>query len=151
LVTRTKKNIKNIKQAFVIFLIEKSIMTNFSNSKFEIKVLSPQIFMLKPFEGIELNVDDVNEMREVYLRLSNGSKFAVLLDATNAFDTTDEARKLLASKEFAEKRVAAAFVTKSLANKIIGSFFIKFNKPVSPTKLFTDEKLALEWLKEQMK
>ena len=126
-------------------------MANYSNSKFEISTLDECIFKLTPVEGTELNVEDVREMRTVYLELSKGEKFAILMDANNAFTTTDEARKLLASREFTDKRFAAAFVTSSLANKIAGNFFIKFNKPSSSTKLFTDEPSALEWLKDQQR
>lgn len=124
-------------------------MADYSNSKFEITRLDNSIFKLMPFEGVELDIEDVQKMRSVYLELSKGEKFAVLLDAKYVFTTTEEARKLLASKEYTDKRFAAAFVTSSLANKIFGNFFIKFNKPASPTKLFTEESSALEWLEEQ--
>ena len=125
-------------------------MPDYSNSKYEITIVAERIFKVTPFEGIELDANDVYEMRKLYLNFSEGRPFAVLLDAANNFTPTDKARELLATKEFAEKRVAAAFVTRTLANKIVGNFFIKFNRPVSPTKLFTDEIAALEWLKEQM-
>lgn len=125
-------------------------MADYSNSKFEITILAERIYKLRPFEGVEIDVNDVREMRNVYLKFSNGSSFAILLDATNNFSPTDEARALLASKEYTDKRVAAAFVTPTLANKIIGNFFIKFNKPATPTKLFNEEDIAFQWLKEQM-
>lgn len=126
-------------------------MADYSNSKYEITILDDCIFKLRPFEGVEIDVDDVKEMRKVYLEFSKGKPFAILLDASQDFTPTDEARKLLASKEYTEKRVAAGFVTTTLANKIIGNFFIKFNKPASPTKLFNDEATAFAWIKEQMK
>lgn len=126
-------------------------MADYFNCKYEITILDDCIFKLKPFEGAEIDVDDVKEMRKVYLEFSKGKPFAILLDASQDFTPTDEARKLLASKEYTEKRVAAGFVTTTLANKIIGNFFIKFNKPASPTKLFNDEAAAFTWLKEQLK
>lgn len=119
----------------------------FKNEKFEIFVLTPNIFKLKPTKGIELDVQDGYEMRNVFTELSNGNTFAVLTDASNFFSTTSELRQLLASKEFTNLRFATAIVTQSMANKIIGNFFIKVNKPASPTKLFSSEELALEWLK----
>lgn len=126
-------------------------MADYLNSKYEITILDDCIFKLKPFEGVELDVDDVKEMRKIYLQFSGGKSFAILLDATQSFSPTDEARKLLASKEYTDKRIAAAFVTTTLANRLIGNFFIKVNKPLTPTKLFNDEVSALAWLKEQMK
>ncbi|MCW3071589.1 MAG: hypothetical protein JWO44_1479 [Bacteroidetes bacterium] len=125
-------------------------MADYSNSKFEITILSPRIFRLRPFEGVELDEDDAREMRKVYLRFSDNRPFAILLDASADFTPTNEARVLLASREFTETRIAAAFVTRSLANKLIGNFFIRFNKPASPTRMFNDEPAAFEWLLKQV-
>jgi hypothetical protein len=125
-------------------------MPDYSNSKFEITILSPQIFRLRPFDGVELDEHDAREMREVYLRLSGNQPFAILLDASEHFTPTKEASALLASREFSETRIAAAFVTDSLANKLFGNFFIRFNKPASPTKMFNDEARAFKWLEEQV-
>lgn len=125
-------------------------MVDYSNNKFEITILTDRIFKLRPFEGVEIDVEDVKEMRIVYLKFSKNEPFAILLDASEPSTLTHEARVLLASKEYAEKRIAAAFVTKSTASKLIGNFFIQFHKPFSPTKLFNDEASAFEWLKEQI-
>lgn len=125
-------------------------MADYSSDRYEITIVADRIFKVKPFEGIEFGVNDVIEMRAIYLKFSEGKSFAILLDASNDFTPTDEARALLATKEYAEKRIAAAFVTTTLANKIFGNFFIQFNKPASPTKLFVYERFALDWLKKQM-
>lgn len=125
-------------------------MSDYSNSKFEITILTPQIFKVKPYEGIELNEEDVREMRKVYLKFSENKPFAILLDAFFDFTPTEEARKLLASKEYTAMRIAAAFVTNSLANKLFGNFFIRFNKPATPTRMFTDEVEAFNWLQIQV-
>jgi hypothetical protein len=126
-------------------------MADYSNKKFEITKITDIIFKLKPFEGVELLEEDVLEMRRVFLQLSNGGRFAVLLDASDPFTPTAEARALLASKEFAKHRIAAAFVTKSLSNKIFGNFFIKVNKPPTPSRIFSEEPPAILWLKEQIR
>ena len=118
----------------------------FSNEKFELFILTPVIFKLKPKAGVELTVDDGYEMRKNFLIFSKGNKFAVLTDTSNFFSTTSELRQLLASKEFTDLRFAAAFVTTSMASKILGNFFIRVNKPATPTKLFSDEEAAFAWL-----
>jgi hypothetical protein len=126
-------------------------MADYSNSKFNITVVADRIFKLKPVPGAEITVGDVKNMREIHLRLSGGQPFAILLDATGEFEIGEEARKLIASGEYSEKRISAAFVTPGLVNRLVGNFFIQFNKPASPTRLFSDEASALAWLKEQMK
>jgi hypothetical protein len=43
---------------------------------------------------------------------------------------------------------ADAFVIHSLPQKILGNFFLKFKQPSIPTKFFSSEKSAIEWLKQ---
>jgi len=118
-----------------------------SNEKFELFILDKHIYKLKPRAGVELDVEDGYELRRNFLIFSKGNKFAVLTDASSFFSTTNELRELLASKEFTDKRFATAIVTQSMASKIIGNFFIRVNKPASPTKLFSNEEEAFQWLK----
>jgi hypothetical protein len=130
---------------------KKPIITSeafFSNEKYEIFILSKNLYKLKPRENVELDLQDGIEMRNIFLALSNGSKWAVLIDGANFFSTTSELRQLSANEEYTKLRLALAIVTKSMATKIIGNFFIKVNKPASPTKLFSEEKPAIEWLKQ---
>jgi len=122
----------------------------FRNNKFEIRIEHLPILRLTVFEGVDLEFEDILEMAAAFRKISNGEKFAVLLDATKPFTVSSEARTFIASKELTSDRMAAAFVTKSLANRIVGNFFIKFNKPATPTKLFSEEALAMEWLWQQI-
>ena len=39
-----------------------------------------------------------------------------------------------------------ALVVKTLAHKLLVNFCIKYNKPEHPTKVFSDEQSAVEWL-----
>lgn len=125
-------------------------MPDYVTNKCEITILTPQIFKLKPYEGIELNEEDVWELRKIILRFSGDKPFAILLDAVYDFTPTEEARRLLASKEYTAKRIAAAFVTNSFLNKLFGNFFIQFNRPATPTRMFTDETDAFNWLQMEV-
>jgi hypothetical protein len=122
-------------------------LPSFSNEKYQVYVLAKNIYKLKLQSNIELDANDAIEIRSNFLSLSNGKKWGVLVDAENFFSTTSEFRQLSASKEYTDLRIALAIVTNSMATKIIGNFFIKVNKPASPTKLFSNEKQAFEWLK----
>lgn len=120
----------------------------FSNNKFEIFILTPTIFKLKPRVNVELEVQDAVEIRKNFLALAGGRKWAVLVDGANFFSTTNEFRQLSASAAYTNLRLALAIVTNSMANKILGNFFIKVNKPSTPTRLFSNEAEALAWLNQ---
>lgn len=121
----------------------------FRTDKFEIRTLDNSIFRVEFFNGADIELSDAMLINENLIRLSQGKKYCILLDAKNQFTTTPESREYVGSKERSIGRIAFAIVAKSMANKLVGNFFIQFNKPVTPTKLFSDEESAMKWLIEQ--
>ena len=109
---------------------------------------NPVIIKIESSEGEFNEVADTIAMRDANIELSEGAPYYVLLDTTNGYaSSTPEANKLLASREFSGNRQGIAIVAKSLASKIVSNFFIRFNKPFTPTKIFMTEAKAVEWLK----
>jgi hypothetical protein len=45
---------------------------------------------------------------------------------------------------------AGALITGSAVNKTIGNIFLSIDKPLVPTKLFTNEESARQWLREYL-
>lgn len=121
----------------------------FTNDKFEITSSGNSILRIKIFNEAEIGLADAEIMHENLHKLSGGNKFYVLLVTEGQFTSTPEARALVGGKEYSSSRIASAFVVNSIANRLVGNFFIQFHKPVNPTKLFSDEVSAMEWLKEQ--
>lgn len=112
----------------------------------------PLIIRIESAAGEFAEVEDVYAMRDANNELSEGKPFYVLLDTTSGFaSSTPEANKLLASKEFSGNRQAIAIIAGSLASQIVSNFFIRFNKPHTPTRVFTNEQKAIDWLKELSK
>lgn len=116
--------------------------------KYRLQLIEPRIIRLNVIENIEMEQQDAKDMIADAVKLADGQTYAILFDANTSGTISFEARE-----EFAKsaKRIAAAIVTKSLANKLLGNFFVNFHKPKSPSRMFTDEKEALVWLREQVK
>ena len=108
------------------------------------------ILKIKVFAWAELEIEDAREMREMLVQLANGNKYAVMLDASETFSITKDARELISGNEFAQERIVIAFYTLSLANRIIGNFFMGLNKPSVPAKLFNNENEAIAWLHQYL-
>lgn len=124
-------------------------MADYTNNKFEITRLTKSIVKIKTFYDAKLKREDISEMRNVILKLTNGKKYAVLRFADNKFYTSDRIRTMISSNEFSDYRYAIAFVIKSTANRLSALYFIEHHKPVTLSKIFEDENKALEWLKEE--
>ncbi len=115
-------------------------------------LIEPHIIKLQVNEGEFIEVADIEKMHEANLELADGAFFCVLLDTSMGyFNTSTEARDLVASKEYAKVMKATAIVVKTLATQLAGNFFIKLSKPNAPTRLFANENDALNWLHKYAK
>ena len=117
--------------------------------KFEIRPLGDSVIYINVLGGSEIDVEDIEAMHESIMQLSKGEEYRLLVNATEPFSMSAEARATIAGNRFATNRVAIAFVTRAMANILLGNFFIKINKPITPTKLFASEDAAFKWLQEQ--
>ncbi|MGE0560760.1 MAG: hypothetical protein AB7O47_03005 [Flavobacteriales bacterium] len=66
-------------------------------------------------------------------------------------NVTKEAREFSASVDGLKYSSAEAYVFNSLPHRIIGNFYLKFNKPSVPTKFFNTKEEAEVWLKTFLK
>ncbi len=78
-------------------------------------------------------------------------QYPMIVDTTLAKSITKEARDYFSMKGRESKVLAFAILVNSPLSKIIANFFMGLNKPRVPVKLFTDEKLAVEWCKNHIR
>ncbi len=74
------------------------------------------------------------------------AKVKVLSDVSLVWQVSKDARAFFATKQVTDLNIAMALITNSLTSKILANFFMKFNKPASPTKMFNSKEKALAWL-----
>jgi hypothetical protein len=110
--------------------------------------LEERIFLCRMIADVEVNVEDTNENLAFILKISEMKPYAVLVDARVPVTITKEAMENAARPEFHTNLIAQAILVNSLANRIVGNFIIKFHKPGSPTKLFSNYDAAMDWLRE---
>ena len=88
------------------------------------------------------NVDAQERLRDGM----NKAKTRVLIDMTSVTEISKEARDYFANERTASIQRATALLIGSPVSRVIGNFFMGLNKPVSPTRLFTDPHKAIQWL-----
>jgi hypothetical protein len=94
-----------------------------------------------------LEPEDLWLSRKQSLEYAPGKKFAVLMEAQDFFQIGTETRRVAASKEYSDGMIAVALCSGNLSLKILGSLYIKINKPMIPTKFFDDREKGKAWLK----
>ncbi len=88
------------------------------------------------------NIDAQERLRDSM----NKAKTRVLIDMTSVTEISKEARDYFANERTASIQRATALLIGSPVSRVIGNFFMGLNKPVSPTRLFTDPDKAIQWL-----
>lgn len=91
------------------------------------------------------NLENAKVVIKAIIELSDNQLMPVYLKATNG-KTDSDARNYMASQSEHVKKIAI-FSTNVMV-ELMGNFFIGFNKPKVPIKLFKDEEKAIEWLLE---
>ncbi len=91
-------------------------------------------------------IDDVKENVKAFGELTGNKKAPVLIIGGSFSSLDDQTREFMATEESLKYSKAEAFLITSLAQKILINFYIKFNKPLVPTRVFTDKEEAIEWL-----
>ena len=101
------------------------------------------ILFKKPVVDLELAKMSVS----LRLKATNCSPCKLYLDPKNVKSMTKEARDYYTSDEAMQLADAAAVLSTSMITKLIATFFLSFNKPPKPFKIFTSKEKAFEWLK----
>ena len=97
------------------------------------------------FESYEHSVQN----GEVLLKLKGDDPpMPLLVDFARASGQSMESRKYYAEKsvQWCSK---AALLVRSPVSRVIGNIYMGLNKPIVPTRMFTDEEKAMEWLREK--
>lgn len=99
---------------------------------------------IKPDVYVELHM--VEEVIAFQREILNGEAILVLLDVSAASGITKEASDYTSSKHVEGLQIAMAILISSLPMRLLANFFIKFNKPPAPTKMFNSLDDAIAWL-----
>lgn len=97
-------------------------------------------------QDADVKLDQVKENIKIRKEMQQGKKALVLGDIRGVWQISSEARSAISAKQVTDLNIAMAIITGSLTTRMLANFFIRFNKPQSPTKLFSSREKALEWL-----
>jgi hypothetical protein len=94
-------------------------------------------------------LDETKKSIEDFNKLTGGKKVCMLIDITNSPPTSKEIRDYSAA-ELPKITKALAMISESALGKMIANLFFGLKPPPYPTKMFSNEKDAKEWLKQYL-
>lgn len=118
----------------------------FENAKFGINYFPTESIVEFYMKAEEIDVNDVKEMHAVCLAMTKGNKYANIFSAEDFFSITGEARAEGSKPVYSEYLIAQALVVKNMAQRLLGNFVMRVNKPVRPTKMFANKEDARVWV-----
>lgn len=92
-------------------------------------------------------LDEAQENIAAISEVAHGRLVPVLVDFRLVRSQDRQAREYYAGAETAKVITSVALLTGSPLSRVVANFFLGLNKPLYPTRLFTKESEALEWLK----
>jgi hypothetical protein len=98
-------------------------------------------------QGVDYGLADAMEMMAAHRQLTGGRARGFLMDIRTLRALPHEVRTYFTRPEHVEVHRAVALLVGSPLSRAIGNFFLGFNKPAMPMRLFSDEESALEWLR----
>jgi hypothetical protein len=108
------------------------------------------IMHLRLKEGAEFNLETTKEQYAAQDELTGTDDYAVLVDATHHVSMSKESREFMAAYVNPRRKATALLTRYNLATLILANFYMKFNQPKTPTKLFNHEDEAIAWLKQML-
>jgi len=97
--------------------------------------------------GAQLTLEDAKETMASYLKLYKGKRRPLLVDTKTMKSMTRETRQYYAGAEAAKVASAAAIIVGTPVSRVLGNFYLGLSNPHLPSRLFTSEDEAMEWLK----
>ena len=123
-------------------------MSDKETSKIKFRIGNDNILYTECYPNTTMELEDGIESTRISLELVKDKPLPLLCDLNNVTKMTIECRNHFAGEAHAASFSKAALLIPSPISKIIGNFFMGLNKPIKPTRLFTDREKALEWLKQ---
>jgi hypothetical protein len=98
--------------------------------------------------GLVMNLEIAKQMVNDRIKVSNGISRPMFLDVRNLVSTDRATMKYYKKKEVIQYVSSCALITGNALGSLAGNIFLTLERPLIPTKLFTDQGKALEWLEK---
>lgn len=112
-------------------------------------LLEGDIFVIDVKSGHEVLIEDVKEMISTAGTIGGGRKLKNLIVANEYASMSSEATAYMKTEEAHRFTKSEAVVINSLAQRIVGNFYLAIVSQTRPSKLFNEVDKAIDWLEKQ--
>jgi len=126
------------------------VITEIDLNEVNISLRSDGIMYVFLKENCVLDINLQDKLIDSYNTITGGKLTPFLFMADTGVSVTKEARDNAILIEERSPCIASAVIVNNLAYKLVANFYLQFNKPKRPYKVFSNKSDALEWLKKYL-
>ncbi len=119
------------------------------NNKIELIKRDDQIYVYKALNKCSLDLDTAESMTKAGDEWNGTALCANLVDIRDMLFIDSKARNYSAA-QYREHVAGSAILTGNRFTVTFANLYLKFSRPKVPTRMFSKEDDAIEWLKEKM-
>jgi hypothetical protein len=123
------------------------ILKEINFNKASLAIRDDGLAVLRIDTNSEIEVAQVKMVNEALKQMGNGAKFPFLIVVREFTLPSAAARTYIAKADSIPYAKAEAYVIKSLSQRLVGNIYLNYYKPARPTRIFSSELRAVEWLK----
>lgn len=109
------------------------------------RIFAPGLFHVYFFSDSIITME-FTERIDQFNEACGGKAYRNLYEFEPRVDLDPEVREWAAHSSGNKKTIADALVINNLAHKLLADFYVKYNKPFKPTKVFNNRDRAVKWL-----
>ena len=102
--------------------------------------------VFKPYTSITVKAAEI--IVRDRLKVSDGKTSPIFIDLRNVVTIDNASRSFLAQTEAVEYLTAGAILITNEIQRLLMNLWLKIDKPLIPTRGFTDKEKALQWLEQ---
>ena len=130
--------------------LKEKILAEVDAPKYNIKLKSDGIVYVVFKENTMLDIDLQIEMLNIYKEITKDELTPFMFEAEYGVEITKEARDNAIVMEDQTPCKVTAVIVQNIAYALIANFYMKFNKPKRPFKVYNKKEEAIEWLKSHL-
>jgi hypothetical protein len=112
-----------------------------------VAMVEDRVITVRVRPGVAQTVADAERNLAAALALSNGDRRAILVDIRDAVPLDGDVRRTYSGPALTGFSALALLIRADPLGRMIGNVYLSVANTPIPTRLFTDEVAALQWLK----
>lgn len=123
-----------------------TVLDEIKHELFHLYLRNDGIVQMNTFDEAFFTLKEAKEFVQALQKITKGVPHLILKVPGKHASLDSDARTYMATEEALRFSIAEAVIIRNIAQRMIGNFYLKFDKPKKPIQLFNEIEEAEHWL-----